>query len=138
VRSSSPRWVGVHVVWWGGGDSQFTHCVRCGKPLRSALAVKNGYGPGCANELGIASLVRKTLSEERERARRAIADKAPVAPHNRRTRRELSAKARAPSPKQMHCLRSLAQRTGRTFVMPRNSQDASREISRLKAAQKPR
>jgi hypothetical protein len=40
-----------------------------------------------------------------------------------------------PTPKQLAYLRALANRTGQTFAYPRTTQQASREIRRLKNAQ---
>lgn len=127
-----PRWVGLHVIWWGGDEWQFTNCVRCHEPLRSARAIQNGYGPGCAQANGIASLVRKTLREERERARRDLDTRLPVRPHNRRARRAGKAVyGKAPSAKQMRLLRKLAMERGVTFAQPLTSLQASTQIALL-------
>jgi Protein of unknown function (DUF3072) len=42
--------------------------------------------------------------------------------------------SKPPTSKQLAYLRTLAERTGRTFATPRTRQDASAEIRRLKAA----
>jgi hypothetical protein len=128
----TPRWVGLHIIWWGGGDWEFTNCVRCGEPLRSARSVQNGYGPSCAGASGIASLVRTVLAAERARARHAIRAAVPVAPHNRRARRSAGARGAAPTFKQLRYLRDLAERAGQPFVKPATASAASRQIERLK------
>jgi len=126
-----PRWVGLHVIWWGGDDWQFTNCVNCGESLRSARAVKNGYGPSCAKTSGIESLVRRTLTEERRRARDAISEKAPVQPHNRRTRRKQQKRNRPSTTPQLALLRKLAKERGVPVRSPATSREASRQIERL-------
>ena len=129
----TPRYVGLHVIWWGGEDWQFTNCVHCKEPLRSALSIKNGYGPSCAKFSGIESLVKKTLKEERRRALEAIREKTPLEPHNRRLRRRATSHGRPPSTKQLVFLRALCEKTGRTFKTPLTSHQASIEINLLKS-----
>ena len=127
-----PRWVGLHIIWWGGNEWQFTNCVRCHEPLRSARAIQNGYGPGCAQASGIASLVRKTLREERERARRDLAAGLPTRPQNRRSRRAgKSTYGKPPTAKQMRLLRRLAQEHDITLTLPLTSLQAATQIDLL-------
>lgn len=138
-QRGTPRWVGLHVIWWGGDDWQFTNCVACHEPLRSAISVRNGYGPGCAKQSGLASLVKKTLAEEGARARGAITAKQPVQPHNHKTRKRAQRSKRAghaptkkPTASQLEHIKDLALRTKHAYVTPRTRRDATVQIELLR------
>lgn len=161
-RPTAPVWFGEHVVWWGGDDWEFHTCVRCNGPLRSAMARKKGYGPNCAQVLGIESYVQQVLRAERAASRAAVAARQPVPAYNRATRWEQTGRAARrsyaasnkpthpeptpipqPTPKpradgppptenQHKYLRSLARQTGMTFVTPATRDEASTQIDFLK------
>jgi hypothetical protein len=135
----TPRWVGVYVIWWGGDDWEFTQCVRCDEPLRSAAARKAGYGASCANVPGIESLKAARLRTERalcaERLR--TPQGAPVYPHNRVGRRQARVKRlrpqKPPSKRQLGYLATLAREAGITCPQPNTSRDAHAHITLLLA-----
>jgi hypothetical protein len=46
-RPSRPLWVGDYIRWWGGTDWEWIACVKCGRPLTTAKAKRDGFGREC-------------------------------------------------------------------------------------------
>jgi hypothetical protein len=70
-RASRPLWEGDYIRWWGGTDWEWIACVKCGRPLTSAIARRNGFGRECAPAVTVA-LIERVKQAEHEACRLAL------------------------------------------------------------------
>jgi hypothetical protein len=70
-RPKAPRWEGDHIRWWGAADWEWIACVRCGRPLTTAKARRDGFGRDCATQV-TPEVVAQVQSAEHAACRLAL------------------------------------------------------------------
>jgi hypothetical protein len=63
ARPSRPLWVGDYIRWWGGADWEWIACVKCGRPLTTRTAQRDGFGRECAAVVTHAMIERVKQAE---------------------------------------------------------------------------